>query len=329
MKRALIVGIDDYADAPLRGCVSDALAIGQLFEKNGDGSPNFSTVTLTSNDREVSSAILSTALHDLFSSEADIALFYFAGHGIINPETNAGYVVSQDGKRGSWGVSLGEILGLANAAHPKIRSSVIILDSCHSGYVGESPGLATQGVSAIGSGVTILTASHRDGVAAEDEGHGLFTSILLDGLSGSASDIIGRITPASLYSHVDQTLGPWEQRPIYKANVQTFIALRQVPPKISFDVLRRLPTYFPDPAHVFPLDPSYEPDRENIPEQFRHLPQNDENIRIFKDLQSCNRHGLVVPVDAEHMYYAAINSTGCRLTATGAHYRKLAEMSRL
>ena len=42
-----------------------------------------------------------------------------------------------------------------------------------------------------------------------------------------------------------------------------------------------------------------------------------------------NRHGLIVPVDAEHMYYATINSTGCKLTALGAHYRKLAEAKRI
>jgi len=29
------------------------------------------------------------------------------------------------------------------------------------------------------------------------------------------------------------------------------------------------------------------------------------------------------------MYYAAINSTGCRLTAIGAHYRNLALMKRI
>jgi hypothetical protein len=329
MKRALAVGVDSYPDAPLNGCVNDALAVGQLLERNGDGSPNFATVTLTSNENQVDSAILSAALHDLFSTDADTALFYFAGHGIINPETNAGYIVTQDGRRGAWGISLSEILGLANAAYPKIRSSVIILDSCHSGYAGEASGIVAQQVSAIGTGVTILTASHRDGVAAEQDGHGLFTSILLDGLSGGAADICGRITPASLYSHVDQTLGPWEQRPIYKANVQTFITLRQVSPKISFDILRRLPKYFPDPAFLFALDPSYEPDRHNIPEHLRDTPVNEEHARIFKELQACNRHGLVVPVDAEHMYYAAIQSTACRLTALGAHYRKLAEMGRI
>lgn len=56
---------------------------------------------------------------------------------------------------------------------------------------------------------------------------------------------------------------------------------------------------------------------------------NEENARVFTELQLCNRHGLIAAVDTKHMYYAAINSTGCRLTALGAHYRKLAEMGRI
>ncbi|WP_380941490.1 hypothetical protein [Sphingomonas floccifaciens] len=52
-------------------------------------------------------------------------------------------------------------------------------------------------------------------------------------------------------------------------------------------------------------------------------------MRIFKGLQACNRNGLVVPVGTEHMYYAAIESRSCRLTAIGAHYRKLAETKRI
>jgi hypothetical protein len=189
--------------------------------------------------------------------------------------------------------------------------------------------LGNTNVSTIGTGLTILTACHRDGTAAEANGRGVFTQMLLDGLNGSAADICGRITPASVYSHVDQTLGPWEQRPIYKANVQTFITLRQVTPKIPLDVLRQLPAYFPDAAYEFPLDPSYEPDRENVPGAYRNLARNARHERIFKELQMCNRLSLVVPINAEHMYYAAINSTACKLTALGAHYRRLAEMKRI
>lgn len=329
MKKALVIGIDAYPSSPLTGCVNDAVAIANTLEKNGDGSPNFSVRLLSSNDVEVSTAVLSQEVANLFNGDADTALLFFAGHGIINPDTNAGYIVSQNGAKGAWGMSLSEILGLANAAYPRIKSTVIILDCCHSGFAGEVPALGNAQIAAIGSGVTILTACHRDGVAAEANGRGLFTDILLDGLSGSSADICGRITPASVYSHVDQTLGPWEQRPIYKANVQTFITLRQVAPKIPLEVLRRLPEYFPDAASTFNLNPSFEPDRENVPDEFKGIPVNLENVRIFKELQTCNRHGVVVPVNAEHMYYAAINSTGCRLTALGAHYRKLAEMKRI
>jgi hypothetical protein len=328
MKRALVIGIDHYLSAPLHGCVNDATAVSQLLESNGDGSPNFSVRTLTSNDSDVSSVVLHQAVADLFKGDAETALFYFAGHGIINPDTHAGYIVSQDGRKGAWGMALSEILALANAAHPRIKSSVIILDSCHSGYAGEVAGLPAGNVSVIGTGVTILTASHRDGEAADGQRHGIFTDIVLDGLAGGCSDICGNITPASLYSHVDQTLGPWEQRPIYKANVQTFIALRQVAPKVPLEVLRRLPTYFPDRASIYALDPSYEEDRRNARE-LDHIPVDADHVRIFKELQRCNRHGLVIPVDAEHMYYAAIESKGCKLTALGAHYRTLAEMKRL
>lgn len=329
LKKALVIGIDDYPGEPLQGCVNDANAVTQLLKSNGDGSPNFSVRTLTSSDQTVDSETLNLAVAELFKGDLETAVLYFAGHGIINPETNAGYIVSQNGKAGAWGMSLAEILGLANDAHPRIKSSVIILDSCHSGYAGEVPGMrGMSAASIIGTGVTILTASHRDGVAEDGQRHGLFTEILLDGLAGGCSDICGNITPAALYSHVDQTLGPWEQRPIYKANVQTFITLREVNPKVPLEVLRRLPEYFPDRAHTYALDPSYEEDRRNVPE-LDHIPVDKDHVRIFKELQGCNRHGLIIPVDADHMYYAAINSTGCRLTALGAHYRKLAAMERL
>lgn len=327
IKRALVVGIDDYADAPLQGCVNDANAITQLLESNGDGSPNFEVRTLTSEKAVVTNALLGEAVAELFRAEADIALLYFAGHGILNRETNAGFVVGQDGRKGSWGMSMSEILNLANDALPHIKSSVIILDSCHSGYAGEIAGLGKGTPSVIGTGVTILTATHRDG-EADDGPHGLFTEILLDGLKGGCSDIRGNVTPASLYSHVDQTLGAWEARPIYKANVQTFIALRKVPPKVPDDVLRQLPNYFPERASVYALDPSYEEDRTNAP-HLADVAVDLDHVRIFKELQNCNRHGLVVPVDEDFMYYAAVNSTGCRLTAMGAHYRKLAKLRRI
>jgi hypothetical protein len=327
--RALIIGIDDYPKAPLSGCVNDALAIGRMLETHANGDPNFSVIALTSDTSAVTTDRMHAAITQLFKGDADNVVLYFAGHGVINEETNAGFLVSQDHTKAVPGMPLADVITMANGAYPHVKSTVIILDSCQSGFAGEVPQLGQGQVSVIGKGVTILTACHRDGEAEEDAQHGLFTGLLLEGLTGSAADVRGYVTPAALYTLIDQTLGEWKQRPIYKANVQNFVTLRQVPAKIPPEVLRKLPTYFPKANHIFPLDVSYEHDRQNIPEHLRNAPVNPQHVAIFKELQMCNRQGLVVPVDAEHMYYAAIESTGCRLTALGAHYRKLATLKRI
>ena len=79
MKRALVVGIDDYPTMPLRGCVNDATAVANILEKNGDGSPNFAVRLLSSDRMQVTTALLHDALDDLFKGDADTALFFFAG----------------------------------------------------------------------------------------------------------------------------------------------------------------------------------------------------------------------------------------------------------
>jgi len=329
MRRALVIGIDDYPDAPLKGCVTDASRVGELLARHGDGSPNFNVKRLLSSNMEVSAKEMDEKIGELFANPAETVVLFFAGHGIVDEKTNAGYLVSQDAARPHWGVSLGGIITQANDAHPRIGSIVIILDSCNSGYAGEIQTIRNNNISAIGPGVTILTACSREGFAEEADGHGLFTGIMIEGLAGGCADVLGRITPAALYAYIDQTLGEWEQRPMYKANVQTFITLRQVTPKVPAEIIRNLPTYFPDPTHHFELDPSFEPNRDNVPAEIMNIPPDPEHTRIFSELQLCNRHGLIAPVGAEHMYYAAINSQSCRLTALGAHYRKLATLGRV
>jgi Caspase domain len=329
MKKALVVGIDKYSHNPLSGCENDAVAVATVLKKNGDGSPNFSVVLLSTDNEDVKTVKLSTAIKKLFEGEADVALLYFAGHGVVDSKTKAGYLVTQDGQEGAWGVSLSDIVAQANDAHPRIKSTVIVLDSCQSGAIGEIQVLGDGNIAAIGTGVTILTACRKDGYANEIDGHGLFTSLFLEGLQGTSSDIVGRITPASIYSLIDQTLGAWEQRPLYKANVQTFITLRTVPEKVSIETLRQLPAFFPNAEDTYKLDPSCEPNRGEETENYLDIPIDPMRESAYRQMQNLNRHGLVVPVDQPHMWHAAIYSTGCRLTALGAHYRRLAEANHI
>ncbi len=198
--KALIVGIDAYSQAPLGGCTNDAEEIAKLLEENEDGSPNFS-VKLKLNIQ--TKAELLEDLHSLFKEgESDIALFYFSGHGT---DEMAGQIVTPDFNGYDMGISMNDILRLANTS--KSRNKIIILDCCYSGKLGDCSPIDSSNTM-IGKGVTILTASDRDEVAIEDgiTGHGVFTELLIQGLKGGAADVSGNITPASLYSFVDQSL---------------------------------------------------------------------------------------------------------------------------
>ncbi|WP_257142778.1 hypothetical protein [Bacillus thuringiensis] len=149
----------------------------------------------------------------------------------------------------------------------------------------------------------------------EFKGAGIFTSLLIDALQGGAADLRGYITPGSLYSYVDEALGAWEQRPVFKTNVSRFTQLRRIEPNIPLITLRKIKDYFSSPEVEYKLDPSYEfTNKESAIE---------ENVAIFKDLQKFQSVGLVVPVDAEYMYFAAMESKSCRLTALGYQYWRL------
>ena len=147
-------------------------------------------------------------------------------------------------------------------------------------------------------------------------GHGVFTNLLLDALHGGAADLRGHITPGSVYAYIDQALGPWDQRPVFKTNVTRFTSLRTISPQVPTEILRKIIEYFPSPEEQFALDPSYEDTNTDDVKHSVIAPlAKPENVAIFKHLQKFQSVGLVVPVDAEFMYFAAMNSTSCKLTA--------------
>lgn len=307
MRKALVVGINNYPAAPLKGCINDASAFANTIEKNGDGSPNFSVRLET--DVATKSA-LKTMIKELFEGANDIALLYFSGHGFLNEL--GGYVVTPDHQKNDVGVSMDEILIMANGS--KAKDKIIILDCCHSGAFG-SPAITGGASAQIIEGVVVLTASRDDESAIEVNGHGIFTNLLIDALQGGAADLRGHVTPGSVYAYIDQALGPWDQRPVFKTNVTRFTSLRTIQPQVPIEVLRKITEYFVTAEQEFALDPTYEFDNEDIA-----VP---EKVAILKNLQKFVSIGLVVPVGEEHMYYAARNSKSCKLTALGYHYWRL------
>jgi hypothetical protein len=324
MRIALIVGINHYLHGgELYGCVNDAYAVKSMLERNSDGSVNFDCKLLTASSARdaIERRMLKDAVVKVFTTKAEIALFYFAGHGHI--EATGGYLLASDAKRGDEGVALNDILILANES--PATNKVIILDSCHSGIAGDLPGVKDNAL--LAEGITVLTASTSDQYASEKDGSGVFTTLFVDALSGSAANILGDITPGSVYAHIDQSLGAWEQRPIFKTNVRNFVSLRKGTPAISLEALRKISEFFPSPGFEFKLDPTYEPELKGRDEG---MPQPiEEHTFIFEILQRYNRLNLLVPINAPHMWNAAMESKACRLTALGEHYRRLVSKDRI
>lgn len=323
MRKALIVGIDSYENvAPLYGCVNDSFAVKSMLDRHADGSINFGVrhITATGRNAMASRDELRGAIQELFAGDGEVALLYFAGHGHI--ESTGGYLCSSDVKTGNDGLALAEIMTMANQS--RIANRVIILDSCHSGVAGGNP--LQQKVAEISDGVTILTASTDEQYASEENGAGTFTSLLVDALGGAAANLVGEVTPGGVYAHVDQSLGPWAQRPVFKTNVKRFVSLRKVQPPLELAELRRISEFFPSAGHQMQLDPTYEPERNvSWATDPQGVPSPDpDHTAIFSILQKFNRVGLLVPEGAPHMWHAAMESKTVRLTALGEHYRGLA-----
>jgi Caspase domain len=317
MRKALVVGIDFYEKiSPLFGCVNDAHAVKAVLERHSDGTLNFSVNLLTSTGlaNTISRKELKDKVRELFRDDVDIALFYFSGHGYI--ESTGGYLITSECSNGDDGFSMDDLLLIANES--PARNKIVILDSCHSGIAGTPSN--TDNKALLKEGITILTASSAIQYAMEKNGSGVFTNLLVDALSGSAANLVGDITPGSIYAHIDQSLGPWEQRPIFKTNVKTFTTLRKVQPPIALSDLKKIVELFDDPSIEFPLDPSFEPDSSQPIE---------DNTEKFGILQKFNRINLVVPVGEDHMYYAAMNSKSCKLTVLGVHYWNLVKNDRI
>lgn len=115
MRIALIVGVNHYEHGGhLYGCVNDAHSVKAILERHDGGSVNFDCRLLTGTGpgETVKRGDLKDQITELFKADADIALFYFAGHGHI--EATGGYLLTSDAARGDEGVSLTEILTIAN-----------------------------------------------------------------------------------------------------------------------------------------------------------------------------------------------------------------------
>lgn len=318
-RKALFIGIDQYANfGALACCVADANSMKEVLERNENGTINFSCQVFTSEGREmISRSFLRNKIQALFTDDFDgDAIFYFSGHGTASKHD--GYLVTQDGETGDYGISMYELVTIAN--NSKAKSVLLILDCCHSGQLGNLPNIqgGNGNQTQLREGVTILAASKPSQPALEVEGHGVFTQLVISALLGGAADVRGRVSAASVYAYAEQALNnPWGQSPLYKSHADRLPQLRYCKPSVEDAYLRLLPQIFEDPTTVVPMDPSFEHSRKKV--------ARADNVDLFNKFKCFRNAGLLVTQHGKDLFYTALASEGVQLTLLGQFYWKLAK----
>jgi uncharacterized caspase-like protein len=269
MLRAVVVGINEYKDeryrqkARLQFASSDAQEIAALLGH----SQTFTTesVVLLQNEKATRKAVRDS-LNSTFSQRSfdsnTIALFYFAGHGIVNPHDKRISLCCHDvdfTDPEAGGIRLNDVYDWL--ASSSAECVIAIIDACFSGgmvagnvdHVSASQ-RAMQAIEALrypeGKTVAIFAACGSDEKARERASlrHGIFTYELVrgwrDGAAQERRD--GIVYLLGLANFLTQDLTKYVQKPQITMRSSRPIALWQVAPSAT----NAAPSMEPAPAQL-------------------------------------------------------------------------------
>jgi WD40 repeat protein len=228
----LLVGVNHYQDGrltPLNFAVSDCQGLADALE----------AATQRFRNKEViihsTAAALTVTLEAIRSSlqrianaakPQDTVLFYFSGHGLVDPATQQPFLClpeTQTDSLPNTGLGLRELLQQLQQCGA--NKQLVMLDACHSSSLAVLWGGA-RGAAETQSSPTREIATVLQECAAQSRGfcallscdekqrswefpdleHGVFTYHLIQGLQGEATDVKGIIEAKGLYDYVyDQT----------------------------------------------------------------------------------------------------------------------------
>lgn len=196
---SLIVGVNTYRDKalqPLKYAVDDAKLFFDLIKSPQCGAVPEQRIRLLLDSTATRRNIFSNLDYLLkSSSEDDLLMIYFAGHGFA--DEGSFYFMGVDGEQSrisATGVAASQINDMIKKMG-KFKKIVWFVDACYSGASGDS---GMRGVNTANeylrelaqaeNGYVILSASNEYQKALEfsDKGHGVFTYYLAEGLKGNA-----------------------------------------------------------------------------------------------------------------------------------------------
>ncbi len=236
---ALVVGIQEFPRAPANNLTyarADAALVADTLRKSSAALFERLDIKLLTTPAETDRDHVLQALKAMQASVGpdDDFLFYVASHGMV-AQGDYYLITSNVGPNDPASLQADAIsnkeLSALLANIPAVKKLVIV-DTCDAGAVNdalkaalESGGLNTRSAMTILSrdyGMTVLAAaaSNQEALEAGDTGHGLFTSVVADGLAGKAADPqSGVISSFSLADFVQDEVGVMAQT-LYRRNQQ-------------------------------------------------------------------------------------------------------------
>lgn len=221
----LAIGISRYksehgTSLQLQFADADAAAFAEQLLKTQEGGVYSQVKLQVLLNEDADGRTIFSALHAMkqtarTSSEKDLFVFFFSGHGfriddklyLLPQDVDAKdqYAVSKSGLRVD---DLREILhDIAN--HGRV---LVLIDACHSGAITNTRGIRTMNAASLREvlarqNVTVLTSSKEHETSREDPawGHGAFTKAILDAFDpddGADADHNGLITTTELADYI-------------------------------------------------------------------------------------------------------------------------------
>lgn len=260
---AVVVGINDYRHErvpKLRYAVNDARSVEAALLAQGFRRERITVLT----DQQATKARIEEALGDRLRQQAgreDRVLVFFAGHGMtvrLRTGDEEGYLIPVDGDPArlfSTAISMSALRQISDLLPAK--HVLYIVDACYSGYAVYNRAVADDLFEEMVKkpAIQILTAGRQGDQAQERAGHGVFTDVLLRGLSGEAFTGKGWVA-------LDQ-LGAWVRERVYAESNK-----KQVPQFGNLSGDGQFVFVRPAALAVRP-PPAAEPPKPNVSEELR------------------------------------------------------------
>ncbi|MFE1775702.1 SUMF1/EgtB/PvdO family nonheme iron enzyme [Streptomyces sp. NPDC059008] len=211
--RAVLIGTDTYDHPALGNLPAVRNNLGRLRELLCDtgawGLAPERCAVLPQPSRE---AMLDT-VHDAAAEAADTVLLYYAGHGLVHPQSGELHLTlpESDPDRPHTAVRYEELRSILLSpvgGRPSARRKVVVLDCCWSGLAlgGMSSGDLAPATAVHGAFVLTATAATRQALAVPGETYTAFTGELIDVIGSGVADGPALLSMTVLYEEVARAL---------------------------------------------------------------------------------------------------------------------------